>query len=51
MRASLVVDPDDIELALDLASAVCPHCGGVYFFQEFLRVLQICDFLVQQLTY
>jgi hypothetical protein len=27
------------------------HYGGVYFFQEFLRVLQIRNFLAQQLTY
>ena len=27
------------------------HYGGVYFFPEFLRVLQLRDFLAQQLTY
>src|SRR5437588_9431767 len=27
------------------------HYGGLYFFQEFLRVLQFRNFLAQQLTY
>ena len=41
--------PRNIRIACDHAGLT--HYGGVYFFHEFLRVLQFRNFLAQQLTY
>jgi hypothetical protein len=41
--------PRNLKIACDHRGLT--HYGGVYFFQEFLRVLQVRDFLAQQLTY
>jgi len=41
--------PRNLRIACDHRGLT--HFGGVYFFQEFLRVLHFRDFLAQQLTY
>lgn len=41
--------PRNIRIACDHAGLT--HYGGVYFFHEFLRVLQLRNFLAQHLTY
>ena len=41
--------PRNIRIACDHAGLT--HYGGVYFFHEFLRVLQIRHFLATHLTY
>lgn len=41
--------PRNIKIACDHAGLT--HYGGVYFFHEFLRVLQIRNFLATHLTY
>ncbi len=41
--------PRNLRLACDHSGLT--HFGGIYFFREFLRVLQCRDFLAQQLTY
>ena len=41
--------PRNLRIACDHRGLT--HYGGVYFFQEFLQVLQFRDFLAQQLTY
>src|ERR1051325_2394068 len=41
--------PRNIRLACDHRGLT--HFGGVYFFHEFLRVLQVCNFLATHLAY
>src|SRR6266581_3598223 len=41
--------PRNLRIACDHRGLT--HYGGIYFFQEFLQVLQFRDFLAQQLTY
>ncbi len=41
--------PRNLRLACDHKGLT--HFGGIYFFREFLRVLQFRNFLARQLTY
>ena len=41
--------PRNLRLACDHKDLT--HFGGIYFFREFLRVLQFRNFLAHQLTY